>query len=216
MSRGRKSKEGFKVPRTSLCLRLSKVEAGVRLVIMQNPLPPTPPKRTTSLDFHREECGILIGNMTIEEHDSVRSWSLISKLILGPESAKTGIEDETRFLDLLMTKRAEQIGYSKLRPWFHFEKWGGEEWGGPGPDFIEGINRLKRFKDGYFCVIIGLGKELVMMSGAERAPLLSSLVREGALMLCQYAKKKDREFPELEFIAMVEDSLEEYRLSVGG
>jgi len=35
------------------------VEAGARLDITQNPLPPTPPKRATSLDFHGEECGIL-------------------------------------------------------------------------------------------------------------------------------------------------------------
>ncbi len=38
---------------------LSKVEAGAGLVITQNPLPPTPPKRATSLDFHGEECAIL-------------------------------------------------------------------------------------------------------------------------------------------------------------
>ena len=42
-----------------LCLRLSKVEASAGLVITQNPLPPTPPKKATSLDFHGEECGIL-------------------------------------------------------------------------------------------------------------------------------------------------------------
>jgi hypothetical protein len=35
------------------------VEAIAWLVITQNPLPPTPPKRATSLDFHGEECGIL-------------------------------------------------------------------------------------------------------------------------------------------------------------
>jgi hypothetical protein len=52
---------GLRTPGTknSLCLHLSKVEACAGLGFTQNPLPPTPSKRATSLDFHGEECGIL-------------------------------------------------------------------------------------------------------------------------------------------------------------
>jgi hypothetical protein len=42
-----------------LCIRHSKVEAGAGLDVTQNPLPPSPSKRATSLDFHGEGCGIL-------------------------------------------------------------------------------------------------------------------------------------------------------------
>jgi hypothetical protein len=57
------------------------VEAGARLVIKQNPLPPTPPKRAASIDFHGEECGILAYESNAGEA-STRQYTKVNKTMI--------------------------------------------------------------------------------------------------------------------------------------
>ncbi len=47
------------------------MEAGAGLGFTQSPLPPTPSKRATSLDFHGEECGILADKSNAGEASTV-------------------------------------------------------------------------------------------------------------------------------------------------
>jgi hypothetical protein len=62
------------------------VETGARLVITQNPHPPTPSKRATSLDFHGQECGILAyksnaGKASTLERRSLENYMNAAKII---------------------------------------------------------------------------------------------------------------------------------------